>query len=41
MGKLALKSTLQDLDAAAGRAADPATAEAIRKAIETVKQTGR
>jgi hypothetical protein len=30
-----------DLEAAAERATDPATAEALRKAIEIVKQTGR
>lgn len=41
MGKLALKSTITELQAAADRASDPATAEAIRKAIDTVKQTGR
>ena len=41
MGKLALKSTIGDLQAAADRSSDPVTAEAIRKAIETVQQTGR
>lgn len=41
MGRLALKSTLGDLESAADRATDPATADAIRKAIEVIKQTGR
>jgi HEAT repeat protein len=41
MGKLALKTSVPDLEAAAERATDPATAEALRKAIELVKQTGR
>jgi HEAT repeat protein len=41
MGKLAMITTVPDLEAAAERATDPATAEALRKAIELVKQTGR
>jgi HEAT repeat protein len=41
MGKLAMITTVPDLEAAAERATDPATAEALRKAIEIVKQTGR